>query len=137
MNRTDLLLVMAALGEKPPAIPNFDVNADGTVNIADVLLVIEALDDPVAAAAPTLGETITALDPKKLARQIDILRAESDGSMKYEHAIALFQSLLAALRPLETQLLANYPNPFNPETWIPYELATDTNLRSRFTLRTV
>ena len=27
--------------------------------------------------------------------------------------------------PSETQLLANYPNPFNPETWIPYRLAED------------
>ena len=25
--------------------------------------------------------------------------------------------------PKETKLLANYPNPFNPETWIPYRLA--------------
>ena len=25
-------------------------------------------------------------------------------------------------------LRANYPNPFNPETWIPYELATDTTV---------
>ena len=25
--------------------------------------------------------------------------------------------------PKETLLLANYPNPFNPETWIPYQLA--------------
>ena len=25
--------------------------------------------------------------------------------------------------PSETVLLANYPNPFNPETWIPYRLA--------------
>ena len=26
-------------------------------------------------------------------------------------------------RPGETVLLANYPNPFNPETWIPYHLS--------------
>ena len=123
VNKTDLLLVVTALGEKPPANPSFDVNADGTVNMADVLLVIEALDDPVAAAAPTLGETITSLDLAFLTTQIDILRAESDGSMKYKHAIGFFQSLLASIRPTETQLLTNYPNPFNPETWIPYQLA--------------
>ena len=38
------------------------------------------------------------------------------------------QQLIATARPEKTQLLANYPNPFNPETWIPYELATDTNV---------
>ena len=27
--------------------------------------------------------------------------------------------------PSETKLLPNYPNPFNPETWIPYRLAED------------
>ncbi len=31
--------------------------------------------------------------------------------------------------PMETRLLANYPNPFNPETWIPYQLATDTDVQ--------
>ena len=129
VNKTDLLLVVRALGENPPANPNFDVNADGAVNIADVLLVIEALDDPVSAAAPSFGETVTSLDSAFLTAQIDLLRAESDGSLKYEHAIAFFESLLAAIRPTETRLLVNYPNPFNPETWIPYELATDTDVR--------
>ena len=26
-------------------------------------------------------------------------------------------------QPIETTLLSNYPNPFNPETWIPYQLS--------------
>ena len=37
----------------------------------------------------------------------------------------------AALRTVveQTQLLANYPNPFNPETWIPYHLANPSEVR--------
>ena len=34
-------------------------------------------------------------------------------------------ALVAYEIPAETELLANYPNPFNPETWIPYRLAED------------
>ena len=30
--------------------------------------------------------------------------------------------------PAETALLSNYPNPFNPETWIPYQLATSADV---------
>ena len=33
--------------------------------------------------------------------------------------------LVAYEIPTETVLLTNYPNPFNPETWIPYRLAED------------
>ena len=33
--------------------------------------------------------------------------------------------LVAYEIPAETELLHNYPNPFNPETWIPYRLAED------------
>ena len=29
--------------------------------------------------------------------------------------------------PDATALLANYPNPFNPETWIPYQLSKDAD----------
>ena len=31
--------------------------------------------------------------------------------------------------PLQTLLLPNYPNPFNPETWIPYHLANDSDVQ--------
>ena len=30
--------------------------------------------------------------------------------------------------PDATALLSNYPNPFNPETWIPYQLAKRTDV---------
>ena len=36
--------------------------------------------------------------------------------------------LIAYEIPAETKLLVNYPNPFNPETWIPYRLAEDANV---------
>ena len=40
------------------------------------------------------------------------------------HAAPLAVSTnLAAVSPNETMLLPNYPNPFNPETWIPYHLS--------------
>ncbi|RKU30656.1 hypothetical protein C6497_02965 [Candidatus Poribacteria bacterium] len=31
--------------------------------------------------------------------------------------------------PKRTKLLANYPNPFNPETWLPYQLENDTEVK--------
>ena len=31
--------------------------------------------------------------------------------------------------PVKTELLANYPNPFNPETWIPYHLAKASDVQ--------
>ena len=36
--------------------------------------------------------------------------------------------LIAYAIPTQTQLLLNYPNPFNPETWISYQLAKDANV---------
>jgi len=46
----------------------------------------------------------------------------------------VLEELLATLRtetmatPAKTTLLPNYPNPFNPETWIPYQLAKPANV---------
>ncbi|MYE89433.1 T9SS type A sorting domain-containing protein [Candidatus Poribacteria bacterium] len=42
--------------------------------------------------------------------------------------ILALEDLIAYEIPAETELLRNYPNPFNPETWIPYRLAEDTDV---------
>lgn len=34
--------------------------------------------------------------------------------------------------PDKTDLLTNFPNPFNPETWIPYQLANDSEINITF-----
>ena len=44
-------------------------------------------------------------------------------------AVNMAPSLAAVEKPDETALLENYPNPFNPETWIPYQLASDTDVQ--------
>jgi len=38
---------------------------------------------------------------------------------------------LSWLAPGQTRLLANYPNPFNPETWIPFELSAASSVTVR------
>ena len=101
-----------------------DVNNDGKVDIDDLIAVAEAVD---AAAAPALTQedikpgSLQAADVRRWIRDANAANVDPAG-------IAALERLLAALTrveapPEKTVLLANYPNPFNPETWIPYQLS--------------
>ena len=72
---------------------------------------------------------MTTVQIDRLQEQIDLLIATNDRSPAALRTLIYMQQLLATARPEKTQLFANYPNPFNPETWIPYELATDTHVK--------
>ena len=48
--------------------------------------------------------------------------------MNFQRGIRFLEGFLAALTPKKTTLLPNYPNPFNPETWIPYRLAREAEV---------
>ena len=74
-----------------------------------------------SAAAPTVATG--SVDPATIEVWIAQARLADDGSIAFRQAIANLEVLLASMIPSETALLANYPNPFNPETWIPYQLA--------------
>ena len=107
----------------------YDVNGDGTVNFLDLLLVFDNREDAAAAAPTIVGMKLSAVQIDVIEEQIDLLIATNDRSPAALRTLVYMQQLLATARPEKTQLFANYPNPFNPETWIPYELATDTHVK--------
>ena len=126
VDNADLFLVSLAVGTDNA---QYDVNGDGTVDDKDIALVRDNRDNGAAAAPMVFGVKLTAEQVGRLQAQIDLLIVSGDRSPDALKTLVYLQQLIATARPEQTQLLANYPNPFNPETWIPYELATDTDVR--------
>ncbi len=122
VNISDLVLVAGRIGQSGPNIA--DVNGDGAVNIQDLILVAGAIGE--AQAAPSLYPAsltmFTAADIRGWLTQAHGLDFRDP---KLQSGLHFLEQLLLALVPKETELLPNYPNPFNPETWIPYRLAED------------
>ena len=130
VNILDLILVGQDMGKTRPANPRTDVNGDRKRTIADLVLVAKHIGELSGiSAAPSMLAPSNPMLAEVLQKWIELAELENDGSRIFQDGIANLQSLLDALRPEKTQLLANYPNPFNPETWIPYQLANAGEVR--------
>ena len=128
VNIQDLVLAARRLGQRGQN--DADMNGDGVVNIQDLVLVAGAFGSTGAAPAlhPEVLMPLTAADVQGW-----LTEAEQMGltTPAHRHGIAVLEQLLSALTPKETALLLNYPNPFNPETWIPYHLAEPAEVTLR------
>ena len=127
VNIYDLVLVAGRFGQ--PGDNGADVNGDGVVNIQDLVLVAGAFGN--VAAAPTAWNRDLEIAPAESDVRQWLAQARQSGltDAASQRGILTLEQLLAALTPKETALLSNYPNPFNPETWIPYRLASDADVQ--------
>ena len=121
----DIVLVARHFGKTAPANSDIDLNGDGIVNIQDLIIVAQHLGESTTSAAPSIFavDDIEGIDPTMIQTWIAQAQIEDDGSIAFQQGIANLERLLALFIPENTDLLHNYPNPFNPETWIPYQLA--------------
>lgn len=126
VNIQDLVLVSANFGKTGKNVA--DVNGDDVVNIEDLVRVAGALVNDAAAPAVWGHDLEIALTRAEVHRWLQEARQINLMDPDFQRGVVILEQLLTVLTPEETTLLPNYPNPFNPETWIPYQLSEPANV---------
>lgn len=107
-----------------------DVTGDNTVSALDAVLILQYAVGlitrfPIQPEAPIF----TVKNENQMLTKILSKFEYVSLTMEQKHVLEQLKQLIhQQLRPSHTALLPNYPNPFNPETWFPYQLAQDANV---------
>jgi hypothetical protein len=144
VNIFDLVTVASQFGQSGQGLSG-DIDRNGTVNIFDLVLVASHFGEATVATVPPL----ISLNSKDFGapQHLSMRLTDRDAGMRTRVALTELENLSETdpsvllpaklLRqwlvtsgeiPSESMLLPNYPNPFNPETWIPYQLANSSNV---------
>ena len=121
VNIVDLTLVASNFGKSGENAA--DVNSDGVVNIVDLTLVAAAFGWTYSAPGAWHPDVAGVPTRTEIKQWLHHARQLNRWDPTFQRGIRILEQLLASLTPKETALLPNYPNPFNPETWIPYQLS--------------
>ena len=127
VNIFDLVMVASEFGKIEENLKG-DINLDGLVNIFDLVLVARNFGKSFA-VAPSIVQKIrlNSAEIQNIAFAIDYLKLNNSHSDAEETILHVLESILTKALPKQSRLLPNYPNPFNPETWIPFRAAKDGN----------
>ena len=125
----DVLEVAQSFGSDVTTNPRADINGDGSIDILDILEVAQNFSDSNVSAPTSVAIGGEKLTPEIIRTWIKYAQAIDGGSIVFRQGIANLQKLLETITvPKKTALLVNYPNPFNPETWMPYQLAVSADV---------
>ena len=85
---------------------------------------------PIGAGNPPQQVFASGIVHRNFAAAFEAVKHHTTNDVRLGKWMPLLEELLERLReiteiPETTTLLPNYPNPFNPETWIPYHLSTE------------
>jgi len=128
VNIFDLVISAGSFGRTRAGIMG-DVNGDGGVNIFDLVIVAGNFGKSLTAAPSTISKIELTTEQKHyIASAINKLVSMPQRSPAKEMVLDVLQAILPERLPTSTQLLANYPTLFDPETRIPFELSQDTEV---------
>ena len=126
VNIFDLVIVASQFGQVEDDLKG-DLNDDGQVNIFDLVLVAANFGKLLAATPSVMSKIALTADQKHhINSAIEQLKSNTNLSKTEKIVLDILKLIQRETLPIQNQLLPNYPNPFNPETWIPFRLAYDS-----------